>query len=238
MNRIIVTYITALISLSFAPTSQAEPANKIQANYDVIGYGMTLAIINESFTRTKDSYRIESVTKAVGMLARFKPETIRVTSLGSITLQGLQPLSYSLIREVDTQKNASARFNWTDAVLTHIDYKGTNTLPLPVGTQDRLSVLYHLLANAKNDQTEFKLSITDGSNLEDYIFVLSPNIRDVNVPLGSFKTRYISNTPIGEELKYEIWMAIEQHYFPCKIIVTDSKGGKLTQVLTQLTIVP
>ena len=45
----------------------------------MIGFGMTLANISETFTRTDDSYQIESVTKAVGLLARIKPETIRVT---------------------------------------------------------------------------------------------------------------------------------------------------------------
>jgi hypothetical protein len=216
----------------------AQPPGKIQASYDVIGFGMTLAKINETYTRTDDNYQIESVTKAVGLLARLKPETVRITSHGKITEQGLVPLAYAMTREVDTNKNASAKFNWDKLVVTHNDYKGIADLPLAKGTQDRLSVLYHLPLLAKTNQTEFKFGITDGNNLENYSFSLGADEQNISVPMGTFKTRYISSTPVGEQVKYEIWMAIERDYFPYKIIVTDSKGGKLTQVLTDLFITP
>lgn len=218
--------------------ASAKPPGKIQAAYDVLGFGMTLAKINETWTLTDGNYQIESVTKAVGLLARFKPETVRISSQGKIAAHGLLPLAYSITREVDTHKNASAKFNWDKAVLTHNDYKGINDLPLSKGTQDRLSVLYHLPLLAKTDQSAFKFGITDGNNLEDYSFTLSPEEQSIEVPLGSFKTRYISNTPLGEQVKYEIWMALGRDNFPCKIIVTDAKGGKLTQVLTDLSITP
>ncbi len=228
----------ALAEPATTPVGQVQPAGKIQASYDVIGFGMTLANISETYTRTDDNYRIESVTKAVGLLARFKPETVRITSQGKITAQGLVPLAFALTREVDTNKNASAKFNWEKSAVTHTDYKGINDLPLSKGTQDRLSVLYHLPLLVKTEQTAFKFGITDGNNLEDYSFNLGTDEQEVQVPKGTFKARYISNTPAGEQVKYEIWMAIEHDYFPCKIIVTDSKGGKLTQVLTDLSITP
>jgi hypothetical protein len=238
MKHIIARPLIALTLCVASQTLYAEPARKIQASYDVIGFGMTLATITETFTRTQDSYQSDNITKPVGLLARLKPETIRITSQGKITSQGMRPLSFVLTRETDTNKNASAKFNWEKEILTHYDYKGINDLPLPKGTQDRLSVLYHLPLMAKSDQTEFKFSITDGNNLENYRFTLATEQQEVRVPLGTFTTRYISSTPLAEEVKYEIWMATELNNFPCKIIVTDAKGGKLTQVLTELTITP
>ena len=238
MRHSFISFIIALL-LGLTPMPLlAEPAVKIRASYDVIGFGMTLANITETYTRTQDNYQIESITRAVGLLAKLKPETVRVTSQGKFTPQGLVPLSYSLTREVDTHKNASAKFNWDKAVLTHNDYRGLQDLPLVKGTQDRLSVLYHLPLMAKSAHAEFKFGISDGNNLEAYHFNLTVDEQNVRVPLGNFKTRYISSTPKGEEVKYEIWMATERDNFPCKIIVTDSKGGKLTQVLTDLSITP
>ena len=235
-------FINLVSGLFFCLTSSpllAEPAtNTIRASYDVIGFGMTLAKITETFTRTQDSYQIESITKAVGLLAKLKPETVRVTSQGKITAQGLVPLAYALTREVDTQKNASAKFNWEKAVLTHNDYKGLQDLPLLKGTQDRLSVLYHLPLMVKFAHPELKIGISDGNNLEPYSFTLATEEQNQQVPLGNFKTRYIYSTPVNEEIKYEIWMATERDNFPCKIIATDSKGGKLTQVLTSLSTTP
>lgn len=238
MNKSIAKYFAILLLCMTAQPLLAEPAKKIQASYDVIGFGMTLAKITETYTRTGDSYQIESETKAVGLLARFKPETIRVSSNGQITPLGLRPFRYSLIREVDTHKNASAKFDWERNILTHTDYRGVNDLPLPPSTLDRLSVLYYLPLMVKSGQTEFNLSLTDGTNLEAYSFQLLPKEREITVPLGTYQTRYITNTPIGEEVKYEIWMATELDNYPCKVIITDSNGGKLTQVLTGLTVNP
>jgi hypothetical protein len=239
MGQTIARCITALLLCCTSPLLLAASASQIQANYDVIGYGMTLANITETFSRKEDNYESESVTKAVGLLARIKPETVRVTSQGKITPQGLVPLSFSMTRVHDTDKNASAKFNWEKAVVTHNDYKGLNDLPLAKGTQDRLSVLHHLSRLVKSDQAEFKFSITDGNNMDDYSFNFSPQESDVTVPLGTFKTRYISSSSSNPDaMRYEIWLATEHDNVPCKIIVTDSKGGKLTQVLTQLTITP
>ncbi len=238
MKRFFSIYLTALIVTSTALPVLAEPASKILASYDVMGFGMTLANITETFTRTDDSYQIESVTKAVGMLARLKPETIRIVSQGKLTELGLAPLSYAITRELDTHKNAAAKFNWEKFVLTHTDYKGVHDLPLAQGTQDRLSLLYHLPMLIKTGQSEYTFSITDGNKLDEYRFTLAADEQSIRVPLGVFKTRLISSTPLGEEVKYEIWMNTAQDPFPYKIIITDAKGGKLTQVLTALTIVP
>lgn len=237
MRQTISRCFTLLMCLAAGQLWAAAPS-KIESSYEVHGFGMTLATIKETFTRTEDDYRIESVTQAVGLLARLKPETIRVVSHGKITAQGLLPLGYSLTRKADTHKNASAKFNWETATLTHNDYKGVQDMPLPTGTQDRLSVLYHLPLQVQPDEAEFKFSMTDGNNLENYSFSLTAETHKVRVPLGEFKARLISNTPIGETVKYEIWMATEHDNFPCKIVVTDAKGGKLTQVLTGLTITP
>lgn len=244
MLRFLVALLLSIspLALSAEPASKiqtsAEPASKIQSSYDILGFGIKLATLTETFTRTKDSYQIETVTIAVGLLARIKPETIRVTSHGKITSQGLIPLDYALSRLVDTHKNTSAKFNWETSTLTHNDNKGLRDLTLSKGTQDRLSLLYHLPLAFMSDQVELKLSITDGNNLDAYSFSLAPDEQEVTVPLDTFKTRYVTSTALAESVKYEIWMATERDNFPCKIVVTDAKGGKLTQVLTQLTITP
>jgi hypothetical protein len=225
MKRIISNSLAALLLTITAYPALAELPSKIQARYDVIGFGMTLANIEETFTRDNDSYHIESITKAVGMLARFKPETIRIISSGKITANGLVPLNFSLKRDVET-------------IIIQTDYKGVTEIPLSKGTQDRLSVSYNLQILAKSGLTDFSFTIIDGNNQDNYVFTLSPDVQNARVPLGNFKARFISNTPISTEVKYEIWMATERDYFPCKLIVTDSNGGKLTQVLTGLTIVP
>lgn len=238
MKRALAFFIVVL-ALELSPqAARADLPSGIQAEFDVTGYGMTLANITESFTRDGDNYQIESITRAVGLLARFKPETVRITSQGKITPRGLQPLAFSMTRKLDTGKNASAKFNWEQSIVTQTDYKGVNDYPLPRGAQDRLSMLYHLPLLLKTENPNLKFSITDGNNIEAYSFTVIPETQKIRVPLGVFSTRLITNIPIGEEVKYEIWLTDDQNNFPCKIIVTDTGGGKLTQVLTALTVTP
>lgn len=236
MRLILARHLINLLLCCMPVSLLAAPANQMNASYDVIGFGMKLANVTESFTYKDNAYQVTSITKAVGMLARFKPETVTIMSQGTITQQGLKPSSYSLNRLVDTHKNASANFNWDKSILTHNDYKGVNDYPLTQGTQDRLSVLYHLPLLVKSSKTDTKFDITDGNNLENYRFTLAPETQKISIPMGEFATRYISSTVLEGQIRYEIWMAIDRDYFPIKVIVTDSSGGKLTQVLTDLTI--
>lgn len=234
----ILNYFAFIVFAIGSSLAHAELPSRIQASFDINGFGMTLAKISETFSRDGDTYQIESVTKAVGFLARFKPETVRVTSHGKITANGLQPLGFAMTRELDTGKNASAKFNWDKAILTHNDYKGIIDMPLPKGTLDKLSLLYQLSQMAKSGKNELKLNVTDGNNLETYSFSTAAESHSIEVPLGTFKTRLVTNTQLADEMKYEIWMAEEREYYPCKIIVTDTAGSKLTQVLTDLSITP
>lgn len=228
----------ALLLLSFsAQLLHAEPASRIQANYDVKGYGMRLITISETYTRTQDHYQIVSVSKAVGLLARFKPETIRVVSKGLVTEQGLRPLSYTNQRELDTKRNTSATFNWDTATIVHQDYQGKRSATLPPGTQDRLSAMYQFQFLALQDLREVKFTITNGRDLDNYSYRITPE-QVVTVPLGTFKTRYLAIPKQEDGSTFEIWLAAELGNFPCKIVITDADGNKATQELTGLTVVP
>lgn len=215
----------------------AAPASRIQASYDVMGYGFKLISISETYTRTQDQYQIESVSKAVGLLARFKPEVIHTTSKGVITAQGLRPLSYISKRELDTQRNASATLNWDAATILHKDYQGERTATLPAGTQDRLSAMYQFQFLPLSSMSEVSLTITNGRDLDHYSYHITPE-QSVAVPMGTFKTRYLAIPKQEDGSTFEIWLATELGNFPCKIVITDADGNKATQVLTGLTVVP
>ncbi len=215
----------------------AAPASRIQANYDVTGYGVKLIEVSETYTRTQDHYQIESVSRAVGLLARFKPETIRATSRGLVGAQGLRPLNYSNKRELDTQRNTAATFNWDSATIIHSDYQGERSLALPAGTQDRLSAMYQFQFLSLQDMSEVKFTITNGRDLDRYSYRITPE-QSVSVPLGTFKTRYLAIPPQEDGSKFEIWLATELGNFPCKIVITDADGKKATQVLTGFSAVP
>lgn len=216
-------------------TASAVAPTHIHVQYNVLKGNMKIGTINETYTRTQDSYIIESTWKAVGLLAMFKAETIQVTSTGNITPQGLQPITYIHKRKLDSKRNARAEFDWPAQRITLTDRDGTRTFPLPAGTQDRLSAMYQFMFVKINEVTSLEFSMTNGSKVDIYSYQITPN-ESVTVPLGKFKAIYVASPKRRNETRTEIWLATEHFNFPYKMILTESDGGSLTQVLTHFEL--
>lgn len=217
-------------SITDAAAAAVTPT-RIHAQYKVLKGDMKVATIDETYTRTQDSYRIESTWKAVGLLAMFKAETIQVTSTGNITAHGLQPVTYIHKRKLDSKRNARAEFDWATQRITLTDREGERTLPLPPGTQDRLSAMYQFMFAKINEATSLEFNLTNGSKIDIYSYQITPN-ENVTVPLGKFKAFYLASPKRRNENRTEIWLATEHTNFPYKMTITESDGGSLTQVLT------
>jgi hypothetical protein len=227
----------ALLLCCVAPSLFAAPPENIKASYDVITKGIKIATITEEFTRTGNQYRIENVTKPVGLLALFKPDTIYAVSEGDVTAQGLRPQNYVYKRSQETLKNTEANFDWKQSTLMLNDRYGQRAERLPADTQDRLSVEYQFrYIPFLRDRKEVIMHITNGSKIDTRKYVIQPK-QMLTVPLGKLETLYLS-TPAeeGSAWKTEIWLSVENGNFPCKITVTEDNGDKLTQVLTALSI--
>jgi hypothetical protein len=217
--------------------SPVHQTSRIQADYDVLKDGIKVITISETYTRTRDRYRIESVSKAVGLLALFKPETIRTSSEGMVTAQGLRPVTFIQTRELDTQRNVRADLDWSANRITLTDRNGKRTQPLNGLTQDRLSAMYQFMFEPLQDATSLSFNMTNGNKVDEYGYLITPK-QSVTVPLGTFQALYLVSTPEGGVRKTEIWLAAEHANFPYKMIVTESNGDKLTQVLTRFNIEP
>lgn len=220
-----------------APVIAAPLPSRLQVNYDVITDGIRAATITETYTRNQDNYHIESVSKAVGLVALIKPETIRVISEGSVTTKGLHPLTFSIRRELDTERNTSADFDWTASRITLNDQEGKRIVPLPAGTQDRLSAMYQFMFAPLKNANALDFHMTNGSKVDIYNYLVTPG-QSVTVPLGTFKALYVASPPKAGESRTEIWLATEHANFPYKMVITDPDGGKLTQVLTRFEFTP
>lgn len=220
-----------------APVIAAESPSRLEVSYDVLKSGIKAATITEIYTRKQDHYHIESVSRAVGLLAVFKPETIRVTSEGMLTAKGLRPTAFTSKRELDTERNVRADFDWSANRVTLTDHAGKRTLRLPAGTQDRLSAMYQFMFAPLQNAAALDFYMTSGNKLDIYNYLITPD-QSVTVPLGTFKALYVASPPIAGESRTEIWLATEHANFPYKMVITDPDGDKLTQVMTQFDFVP
>ena len=226
----------ALILCCVTSGAFAAPPSRIEATYDVLTRGVKIAEIRETFTRSDNHYRIESLTKPVGLLALFKPDTLYVVSEGEIVTPGLRPKSFIYKRSQEKLKNTEASFDWKQATLMHNDRYGQRVEPLPENTQDRLSALYQFrYVPFLREQKELIMRITNGSKIDTRQYLIHPK-QMLTVPLGTLETLYLSTPPEQTEWKTEIWLSVENGNFPCKIVLTEDNGDQLSQILTALSI--
>ncbi len=216
-------------------TAYAAPPSSVKATYDIYKGKLRVGQINEAYTRTKDQYTLTSTTRAVGLLAIFRPGKINIKSNGLVTDAGLQPLNFSDLRNGEDGKNHRAEFDWNGKKLTLIQQPQNSVVALPNGTQDRLSAMYQFMFLSLEKSDTLSFNMTNGSKLDSYNYRIAPN-QSVTVPLGTFKALYLSSTPEADASKTEIWLATEHHNFPYKMIVTDRDGDKLTQVLSKIDV--
>jgi Protein of unknown function (DUF3108) len=214
----------------------AAPVQRIDASYDVSARGIKIAEITEKFTRSGNHYRIESLTRPVGLLAVFKPDTIDVVSEGDFTEQGLRPQHFAYRHSLDTTRNATASFDWSRSILLLDDHDGQRSLTLPAGTQDRLSVQYQFRYIPHLDERKDLVThITNGSKIDTRHYLIRGR-QKLAGPLGNQETLYLSTPPEATAWKTEIWLAVDKGNFPSKIVVTEDSGEQLTQTLTALSV--
>jgi hypothetical protein len=227
----------AWLVLCVASSSFAASPSSVLASYDVYKGGLKVAQIEETYTSKNDRYTLSSTTRPVGLLAIFKPGKIVISSNGSVGSKGLQPLRFSDQREQDEGRNRTVEFDWNARQLTLINHDQRSVLPLPDGTQDRLSAMYQFmfLSLAKTDMLSFNM--TNGSKLDIYNYRITPD-QSVTVPLGTFKGLYVASVPEADASRTEIWLAGEHVNFPYKMVITDRDGDKFSQVLTKFVFVP
>jgi hypothetical protein len=222
--------------LSFTLHAETLP-QRIEASYDILKQGIKLAEVNEVFERKDGRYHIVSVTKPVGLLALFQPETIVVTSEGEITEQGLLPQHFTHRRTRNAEKNSSADFDWEHSELTLNNHDGIKLLTLQALTQDRLSMMYQFIVQPPHGRLEFRFDMTNGHKVDEYRYQLNPS-QKVKVPFGNLRSYYLYTPPQKTKWKSEIWLAIDHGFVPCKVVVTEDDGGQLVQVLRKLNMVP
>jgi len=237
MRKFLYQFSCLLLICGALPALANGTPTRIEAKYDILKAGIRAATVTETYTRNQNSYRIESVSKAVGLVALFKPETITVISTGIVTAKGLRPHSFSNRRKLDTARNSDADFNWTSKRITLKDSAGMRSVPLPRGTQDRLSAMYQFMFVPLSKATALDFNMTNGSKLDIYNYLIASK-QSVTVPLGTFDALYVSSTPKAGESRTEIWLATKHANFPYKMVITDPDGGKLMQVLTKFELVP
>jgi len=228
--------IFALFLLCTAGTVIADTPSRIQTSYTIFKAGLRIGQIEETYQQDNGRYTLVSITQAVGIFAWFKSGRIIVRSSGLIDDSGLKPLSFSAVHEDSINDGRYAILDWDNKKLFLMHQTDQKELELPDNTQDRLSAMYQFMfLPLKSSKLAF--SMINGGYLLKFNFDISDGPL-LETPAGEFSTLYIDNKSQGAKERTEIWLAKERYHLPCKMIITDDGGSKITQLLNQISVIP
>lgn len=230
MKRLLLAALLATVSLS----ALAAPPQRVTATYSLSRNGQEMAQVVETFARNKGSYRIESVTTAVGIYRVLTGDSIKLLSTGLVTKSGLQPLHFEHHRGARADKKIVADFDWKKRQATFMHDGSTETAPIPPGMQDRISLMYQFMfLPLKNPALTVDMS--NGKKVTRYEYLRSGEDA-LQTKAGTFRTVHLTRKREPGDDGTEVWLAEDRFHIPVKVVIEEDKGGRMEQVLTRLDI--
>ena len=224
----------ALAALAAVPgAGVASPPASVAASYDVYQNGLPVAVVQEAFENNDAQYRIVSESTPAGLLALFVRTRVKMHSSGAVTPAGLRPEQFDYGRLDDASKNVSAAFDWPGAQL-HLTFDGRNeTVALPPGTQDRVSLMYQFMFLPADKFGDLAFFMTNGKKVEPYRYKLA-GAELIDTSLGKLNTlRLVKQREPGDNA-VEVWVARDRNFFPVRLLILENDGSKYEQVITRL----
>ncbi|MEP7154924.1 MAG: DUF3108 domain-containing protein [Betaproteobacteria bacterium] len=224
----------SLFALAGAAAHAAPGPTSIVAHYKITKAGFTIGTVEEKFTRNGDSYRIVSETQTAGALKWVLKDRVTLSSTGKIGARGLEPAAYDLKRQGDASKNVSAVFDRAKNRIVSRHHDRTETFEFPVGMQDRISAMYQFAFDAP-PPGEVTFWMSQGKEAEQYRY-RKEDEESIKIGETAFQTAHYVRVSEPGRARAELWLAINQHYLPVRMIFEDSHGLSLEQVLVDIQV--
>ncbi len=204
------------IALSFASAAAAAPPHRVEIGYEIARDGLVLAEVNQRLEHDGRSYRLSETWKGKGILA-LRGEAVR-SSQGTVAADGLRPQKFE-----DKRTGRETRQAEFDPAAR------TPTLQ----RQDQLSFIWTFaFAPPRNAVT---VSVADGKHGTAYTYEAAGRER-VKTPAGEFDAlRLVKRKDNPQDKATEIWLAIERHYIPVRVLIIDKDGARLDQVAVKIS---
>ncbi|MES2547885.1 MAG: DUF3108 domain-containing protein [Pseudomonadota bacterium] len=219
----------------YGAMAQAAPKN-VQLEYEVKRDGELFATVVENFSQDGKQYKIDSVTKGIGVYALLGER--KLSSSGSVTKDGLKPKHFELHQGDNRKKSLISDFDWANKTL-NMQVKGeVRTQALEKGTQDLLSYAYQFMfmpAKARAAQ-KINVTLTTGKKLDQYQYKILARGLKLDAANTQFKTMHIANAPAAGDDKKQLWLAQDQHFLPVQYQLTDENGANFEQTLTKIHV--
>ncbi|MGE5526377.1 MAG: DUF3108 domain-containing protein [Rhodospirillaceae bacterium] len=223
--------------LAVARLADAAPPSSIAVTYEVRMNGMNVATVDESYRAEAGSYRLTSSSTPIGILAAVRRLAVRFASSGTVTSHGLQPRHFEGRRATGEIPEVAAEFDWSAGELK-LTHEGRNeTVALPPGAQDRLSVMYQFMFVAPKAPDTIDVAVTNGRRLDTYAYSITRDVEQ-DTPLGRLKTLHLVKQRERGDPENEIWLSPEHGYVPVRMVIVERDGTRYEQLATKLELKP
>ena len=210
----------------------------VRLEYDVARDGKLFARVKESFTQNGKQYRVQSITKGVGIYALLGER--KLTSTGAVTKAGLKPNHFELRQGRNDNKTLIADFDWVKNTLTMQKKDEKRTEKLEAGTQDLASYPYQFMFNPPL-KDDVKVILITGKKFNTYQYKVLARGATTVVGKTSYKTLQLTNeadinkSKAGQDKK-QLWLVQDQFYLPVRYQLTDDDDDTYEQTLTKIHV--
>ena len=229
---VILLLATAAALADHAP-DQPVPS-RVEVKYRVSIAGLPIGEGTDVFQHDGKSYSVISETNTVGVAAvyRFK---LRTETRGSITAEGLRPLSFVETRNDKFKRGAS--FDWAAGEVELTDGDKKQTVPLPPNTWDTASFAWNF-AFSHPPPKDLQVHVTDGRRLTAYKYAILGREK-LDTPLGEMETVHVRKIQEeGDKRSFEVWLAIDQHFLPARVRATEKDGTAFDSIVESVKLGP
>lgn len=227
------TLIAVLLAAVLPAFAAVAPPQAVQAQYELSMNGTPIAVMQETFETSNGAYQAVSETQAIGLFALVQRRPGRVTSSGEVGSGGLRPKLFDGTRGTGDARRVHAEFDWTAGTLKMSHDGRSETTALPVGAQDRLSVMYQFLFLPPEKLKDLAFAMTNGRKLDQYRYSIGPDTA-IDTPLGRLAVIHLIKQHSAGETATEIWLAREHRLMPVRMRIVEDDGKRYEQVISRL----
>ncbi len=228
--------LAALLLMSL--TAHALPPQRVVIEYDMSYNGTAMAEAVDRIEHDGRTYTLSEEVKGKGMYALVRSGSAKRSARGTI-VGGLKPAEFR-----DRRGNADenvARFDWSKSALTQGPEGKAETRPMATASgevlSDRLSFLWTFAfgpADALKPGSEVMVQLSDGKGLSSFRYRVT-GAESLQTPAGSLKTvKLVKQLEGGDQRGTEIWLAIDRHWLPVRILVIEKDGARIDQVARRI----
>jgi hypothetical protein len=228
-----------MVALAFVLAATACDAcaapKTVKATYNAFMNGVSIGTITEQFEAGAGQYRIVSDTKPLGLATLIQRQPLRFSSTGRVARDGLRPKQFEARRTPTDKAEVVAEFDWDQGQLVLTQNGKSESVTLPAGTQDRLSVMYQFMYLSPERLRELHFPMTNGRKLDTYRYQLTQD-GEVETGLGRLKALHLVKIREPGETVNEVWLSPQHHYLPVKMTIIERDGMRFEQVIQNLEL--